>query len=48
MVYLYNVILLAGESNELLMHAITWMDVKIILLKGKSQIKKNMYHIITI
>ena len=40
-------ILLAGESNELLIHAITWMNVKIILLKGKSQIK-HMYRIITI
>lgn len=41
-VYLYNWVLFCNQKNELLIHPITWMKLKIMLLSEKSRIKEYM------
>ena len=37
---------LAINSNEVLIHATTWMNLKIIMLSEKSQMQKAIYYMI--
>ena len=48
-VYIYNGILLSHKrKNEIMLFAVTWMDLEIIILSEVSQKEKDKYHMISL
>ena len=43
---IYNGILLSHKKNEIMSFAVTWMDLKIVILSEVSQTKKDKHHMI--
>ena len=47
-IYIHNGILLSHKKNKIMSFAVTWMEIKTLILSEVSQKEKDKYHMISL